>query len=67
LRPDKSVRALARSAALALAWTALLIAAAALFGRAGLGTALIAAFLVQVTPSVWTAGASSASTGPIPG
>jgi uncharacterized protein with PQ loop repeat len=44
-----------RPVALALAWTALLIAAAGLFGRAGLGTALTAAFLLQVTPSVWTA------------
>ncbi len=44
-----------RSAALALAWTALLITAARLFGRAGLGTALTVAFLLQVTPSVWTA------------
>ena len=44
-----------RPAALALAWTALLITAASLFGRAGLGTALTAAFLLQVTPSVWTA------------
>jgi uncharacterized protein with PQ loop repeat len=52
-----------RPAALALAWTALLIAAAALFGRAGLGTALIAAFLVQVTPSVWTAYRSDRTTG----
>jgi hypothetical protein len=52
-----------RPAALALAWTALLIAAAALFGRAGLGTALIAAFLVQVTPSIWTAYRSDRTTG----
>src|SRR5215813_2260001 len=44
-----------RPAALALAWTALLLTAASLFGRAGLGTALTAAFLLQVTPSVWTA------------
>jgi uncharacterized protein with PQ loop repeat len=44
-----------RPAALALVWTALLITAASLFGRAGLGTALTAAFLLQVTPSVWTA------------
>lgn len=44
-----------RQGALTVAWIALLIAAAGLFGRAGLGTALIAAFLVQVTPSVWTA------------
>ena len=41
-----------RPAALALAWTALLITAASLFGRAGLGTALTVAFLLQVTPSV---------------
>ena len=52
-----------RPAALALAWTALLVAAAGLFGRAGLGTALIAAFLVQVTPSVWTAYRSDRTTG----
>src|SRR5262245_55490080 len=44
-----------RPTALALAWAALLITAASLFGRAGLGTALTAAFLLQVTPSVWTA------------
>lgn len=44
-----------RPAALAVAWAALLILAAGLFGRAGLGTALAAAFLVQVAPSVWMA------------
>ena len=44
-----------RPTALALAWTALLITAVSLLGRAGLGTALTAAFLLQVTPSVWTA------------
>jgi hypothetical protein len=44
-----------RPVALALAWTALLIAAGGVFGRAGLGSALTAAFLLQVTPSVWTA------------
>ena len=44
-----------RPAALALAWAALLLTAAILLGRAGLGTALTAAFLLQVTPSVWTA------------
>jgi uncharacterized protein with PQ loop repeat len=52
-----------RPAALALAWVGLLIAAAVLFGRAGLGTALIAAFLVQVTPSVWTAYRSDRTAG----
>ena len=44
-----------RSAALVLTWAVLLTGAAGLFGRAGLGTALAAAFLLQVTPSVWTA------------
>src|ERR1700678_4307636 len=43
-----------RSSVLALAWAALLVTAAALFGRTGLGTALTVAFLLQVTPSVWT-------------
>jgi uncharacterized protein with PQ loop repeat len=43
-----------RPSVLALAWAALLITAAALFGRTGLGTALTVAFLLQVTPSVWT-------------
>jgi uncharacterized protein with PQ loop repeat len=52
-----------RPAALALAWAALLIAAAGLSGRAGLGTALTAAFLLQVTPSVWTAYRAGDTTG----
>ena len=52
-----------RSAALALAWAALLIAAASLSGRAGLGTALTVAFLLQVTPSVWTAYRADRTTG----
>jgi uncharacterized protein with PQ loop repeat len=52
-----------RPAALALAWAALLIAAASVSGRAGLGTALTVAFLVQVTPSVWTAYQADRTTG----
>ena len=52
-----------RSAALALAWAALLIAAASLFGRAGLGAALTVAFLLQVTPSVWAAYRADRTTG----
>ncbi len=51
----RGARSPRRPAALALVWTALLITAASLFGRAGLGTALTVAFLLQVTPSVWTA------------
>jgi len=52
-----------RPAALALAWAALLIGAGGLSGRAGLGTALTAAFLLQVTPSVWTAYRAGDTTG----
>jgi uncharacterized protein with PQ loop repeat len=51
------------SAVLVLGWAALLLAAAGLFGRVGLGTALTAAFLMQVTPSVWTAYRAPDTTG----
>jgi uncharacterized protein with PQ loop repeat len=51
-----------RPAALTLAWAALLTAAG-LSGRASLGTALTAAFLLQVTPSVWTAYRADRTTG----
>jgi len=44
-----------RAAALISAWAVLLAAAGAVGGRAGLGALLTAAFLLQVTPSVWTA------------
>jgi len=37
------------------AWVALLIAAFTIAGRTGLGTLLTAAFVLQVTPSLWTA------------
>jgi uncharacterized protein with PQ loop repeat len=56
-----------RAAALVLAWAALLITAAGLFGRVGLGTALAVAFLLQVTPSVWTAYRAADTTGVSPG
>ena len=52
-----------RPTALALVWTALLITAASLCGRAGLGAALTVAFLIQVTPSVWTAYRTDHTTG----
>ena len=39
---------------LASAWAALLLVAGVAFGRTGLGSALAIAFLLQVTPSVWT-------------
>ena len=51
-----------RPAALALAWAALLTAAG-LSGRAGLGSVLTAAFLLQVTPSIWTAYRADNTTG----
>ncbi len=44
-----------RAAALISAWAVLLAAAGAVGARAGLGALLTAAFLLQVTPSVWTA------------
>jgi hypothetical protein len=36
-------------------WVALLVAGAIVAGRSGLGTLLTAAFVLQVTPSLWTA------------
>jgi hypothetical protein len=56
-----------RPGAIALVWAALLITAAALFGRTGLGTALAVAFLLQVTPSVWTAYRADDTAGIAPG
>jgi len=43
-----------RPMGLAAGWSVVLLAAGAAFGRAGLGSALAVAFLLQVTPSVWT-------------
>ena len=37
------------------AWTTLLIALALAFGRVALDAALAAAFIVQVSPSLWSA------------
>jgi uncharacterized protein with PQ loop repeat len=44
-----------RPAALVTGWTGLLVVAWAVAGRGGLGTALTVSFVLQVTPSVWTA------------
>ena len=44
-----------RPAALIAAWAITLATAGGAAGRAGLGTLLTAAFLLQVTPSLWTA------------
>jgi hypothetical protein len=56
-------QARARPAALIGAWAALLAAAAAVAGRGGLGTLLTAAFVLQVTPSIWTAYRTANPTG----
>lgn len=45
----------ARAAAATGTWAALLGVAGGLFGRAGLGIALTASFILQTTPSVWKA------------
>src|SRR5262249_62394151 len=44
-----------RRALLIFAWGASLICASIVSGRAGLGAALTGAFVLQATPSVWTA------------
>jgi hypothetical protein len=56
-------RAKGRPAVLIGAWVTLQAAAFAVAGRAGLGTLLTAAFVVQVTPSVWTAYRTDRPTG----
>jgi uncharacterized protein with PQ loop repeat len=53
----------ARPAVLIGAWAALLAAAFILAGRAGLGALLTAAFVVQVSPSIWTAYRTARPTG----
>jgi hypothetical protein len=45
----------ARPAVLICGWVALLAASVTVAGRGGLGTLLTAAFVLQVTPSLWTA------------
>jgi hypothetical protein len=44
-------------------WVALLVAGFTVGGRAGLGTLLTAAFVLQVTPSIWTAYRTNHPTG----
>jgi hypothetical protein len=48
-------RARPRPSLLIGTWTALLVTASLIAGRAGLGALLTAAFAVQVAPSIWTA------------
>jgi len=52
-----------RPAALIAAWAITLAAAGGAAGRAGLGALLTAAFLLQVTPSLWTAYRTAQPTG----
>ena len=52
-----------RPAALIAAWAIMLAAAGITAGRAGLGTLLTVAFLLQVTPSLWTAYRTARPTG----
>src|SRR5262249_31846731 len=52
-----------RPAAVIAAWAATLAAAGSLAGRAGLGTLLTAAFILQVTPSIWAAFRTTRPTG----
>lgn len=56
-------QATARPAVLISAWAALLAAAFTIAGRTGLGTLLTAAFVLQVTPSIWTAYRTARPTG----
>jgi hypothetical protein len=56
-------QAMARTAILVGAWAALLTAAFAVAGRTGLGTLLTVAFVLQVTPSIWTAYQTARPTG----
>ncbi len=52
-----------RQAVLAGGWAALLVTAYGVAGRTGLGTLLTTAFLLQVTPSIWTAYRTARPTG----
>jgi uncharacterized protein with PQ loop repeat len=54
-------------AAVTAGWGALLATAWAAAGRTGFGTALAASFVLQVTPSVWTAYRADRPTGISPG
>jgi hypothetical protein len=56
-------QARARPAVLISGWVALLLAGFTLAGRAGLGTLLTAAFVLQVTPSLWSAYRTARLTG----
>ena len=48
-------------------WAAMLASSGAVAGRTGLGTLLTAAFVLQVTPSIWAAYRTARPTGPSAG
>ncbi|HJP77446.1 MAG TPA: hypothetical protein VJ914_24470 [Pseudonocardiaceae bacterium] len=52
-----------RQAVITAAWAGILAIAGAIGGRVGLGTVLTASFVLQVTPSVWTAYRTERPTG----
>jgi uncharacterized protein with PQ loop repeat len=52
-----------RSALAVATWAGLLVAAFGVAGRVGLGTLLTGAFILQVTPSIWTAYRTARPTG----
>ncbi|WP_083933104.1 PQ-loop domain-containing transporter [Kribbella catacumbae] len=52
-----------RAAILVGGWAVLLVTSYAVAGRAGLGTLLAAASIIQVTPSIWTAYRTARPTG----
>jgi hypothetical protein len=56
-------QARARPAVLISGWVALLVVAFTVAGRAGLGALLTVAFILQVTPSLWTAYRTARLTG----
>jgi uncharacterized protein with PQ loop repeat len=56
-----------RPSILISAWAVMLITAYSLASRAGLGTLLTAAFILQVAPSIWTAYRTPRPTGVSPG
>jgi hypothetical protein len=56
-------QATTRPAALIASWVTLLVAGFTVAGRTGLGTLLTVAFVLQVTPSLWTAYRTTRLTG----
>lgn len=60
---SRSARVTRRQAVITAGWAGILAIAGAVGGRVGLGTVLTASFVLQVTPSVWTAYRTERPTG----